>query len=255
MDNMTPLVSVIIPTHNAESHIGKTINSVRNQSFGDWELIVIDDCSQDSTCSIVERMMPDDNRIQLLKNETNMGVAQTRNRGLELCKGKYVAFLDADDIWYPDKLEQQIELAEKENADIVYSSYDIIDVDDKQTKSSYIVPKTVSYEELLRENVIGCSTVLITGKMGKKYRFTEEFYHEDYVMWLQILKDGYKAVGITDVLVKWRHLENARSFNKRKAAKNRWDIYRRCLKLSMVKSIYAFSVYAISGLKKYMKNV
>ena len=251
MDSTTPLVTIIIPTYNAEQHIAETIKSVQNQTFDKWELIVIDDCSNDATCSIVKRIMADDTRISLIKNDTNIGVAETRNRGLDICKGKYIAFLDADDIWYPDKLEQQIELAEKESADIVYSSYDIIDANGSKVKSSYIVPEAVSYEELLKENVIGCSSVVISREIAEKYRFNNEFYHEDYVLWLHILADGGKAVGCSQVLTAWRYILNSRSFNKRSAAKERWFIYRRFCKLSVIKSTVLMCLYAKAAIKKY----
>ncbi len=251
MDSKKPLISIIIPTYNAEQYIETTIHSVQHQTFDNWELIVIDDGSQDSTCSIVERIIADDSRIRLVRNETNMGVADTRNRGSELCNGKYIAFLDADDIWYPDKLACQFELAEKDCADIVYSSYDIINANGNKIKDSYIAPKTVSYEELLKENVIGCSSVIINSSVFEKYRFDSKFYHEDYVMWLQILANGGKAVGCTQVLTAWRYIENSRSFNKRCAAKERWIIYRDFCKLPIMKRIQLMYEYAKAALKKY----
>ncbi len=251
MDNATPIVSVVIPTYNAEKYIAETINSVLNQTFAQFELMVIDDCSQDATCSIVSQMASSDCRIKLLKNESNIGVAKTRNRGLDLCQSKYVAFLDADDIWYPEKLERQVELAEKENADIVYSSYDIVDSNGDKAKESYIVPEAISYEGLLKENVIGCSTVLLNSRVLKNYRFNPEFYHEDYVLWLQILSDGGKAVGCSATLTAWRYIENSRSFDKRSSAKKRWIIYRKHCKLPFWKSVSLMFSYATAALKKY----
>ena len=251
MDGITPKVSVIIPTYNAERYIKETIASVQKQTFDKWELIVIDDCSQDYTFSIVEQIMADDSRIKLQKNEANIGVAKTRNRGIELSQGTYVAFLDADDIWYPEKLERQIELAEKECADIVYSSYDIICADGNKAKGSYIVPEAVSYKELLKENVIGCSSVLVSSHTLKNYRFDTTFYHEDYVMWLQILANGGKAVGCPQILTAWRYMENSRSFNKRSAAKERWTIYRKFCKLPVTKCVALMFSYARAALKKY----
>lgn len=252
MGVITPVVSVIIPAYNAEKYIMDAINSVRSQTFEDWELIVIDDCSTDSTCSVVESMALVDGRIRLVKNETNIGVAEARNYGLELCKGSYAAFLDSDDIWYPEKLEKQLEQIYKEDADIVFTSYDVIDADGNKTKSGYIVPEKVTYDELLKENVIGCSTVLMSKKIFGKHRFSAEFYHEDYVLWLDLLSVGIKAVGCPQILAAWRLLENSRSFNKRGAAMERWKIYRNHCKLPVIKSIALMCAYAKAALKKYI---
>jgi teichuronic acid biosynthesis glycosyltransferase TuaG len=224
---------------------------VQNQTFNNWELIVVDDCSVDSTCSVIRGIMADDTRIRLVKNDTNMGVAETRNRGLDVCKGKYIAFLDSDDIWYPNKLEQQIKLAEKESADIVYSSYDIIDENGNKVKSSYIVPQTASYEQLLKENMINTSAVVINREIAEKYRFNKNFYHEDYVFWATLLKSGYKAVGVEKVCVAYRIHFGSRSYNKVKAAINRWIVYRKYLRLSFMKSVKYIVIYAALALKKY----
>lgn len=247
-----PLVTVITPAYNAKKHIAEAIKSVQNQTFDNWELIIIDDCSEDSTCEVVKELMAKDDRIRLIENYTNLGAAESRNRGLDAAKGTYIALLDADDIWYPNKLEKQIELAEDEEADIVYSSYDIIDGEGNKVKSTYVVPETVTYEGLLKENVIGCSAAVIRRETAKKYRFGSDFYLEDYVLWLDILKDNGKAVGCTQALAAWRYAMGSRSFNKIKVAKERWLVYRKCLRLSPVKSISLMCSYAKAALKKYM---
>lgn len=248
-----PVVSVIMPAFNMQKFIEEAIRSVINQTFTDWELLVIDDCSDDSTCSIVERLAAEDERITLIKNENNIGVAAARNRGLDLCRGSYVAFLDSDDVWHSEKLETQLKLIKNTGADICYSSYSLVDVTNEKVREDYLVPQQVKYEELLKENVIGCSTVVLDVTIAQKYRFNEELYHEDYVLWLFILRDGYMAVGCPEVLVNWRFFEDSRSFNKFESAKNRWRIYRRCLKLSFFKSIQLLVYYALAGLKKYRK--
>ena len=248
-----PSVSVIMPAYNARMFVEEAIRSVMNQTFTDWELIVLDDCSTDSTCAVVERLAAEDSRITLVRNETNLGVARTRNRGLDLCSGRYVALLDCDDVWHPEKLEKQLARMEETGAELVYCSYSLFDQNDQSVRTEYLVPERVGYEQLLRENVIGCSTVLLASSVAEQYRFQTEFYHEDYVLWLRILKDGGTAAGCTEVLVQWRYLENSRSFNKYRAARNRWRIYREFLNLSLPKSIWLFGSYALSGLKKYRK--
>lgn len=253
MRDAASLVCVIMPAYNAERFIETAIRSVMAQTYTNWELIVIDDCSKDATVDIVERLALEDERVTLLRNEENQGVAKTRNRGLDLCKGSYVAFLDSDDIWYPEKLEKQLVRMKAAGADIGYCSYSLINVENEKIHD-YLVPEQVTYEKLLKENVIGCSTVVLSANLARNYRFQLEFYHEDYVLWLQLLKAGYVAAGCSEVLANWRYLENSRSFNKWKSAKNRWKIYRKYLKLPLAKSTFLVCNYAVAGLKKYRKR-
>ena len=251
MDLKQPLVSVIMPAYNAEKYIEKAIMSVVNQTYTNWELIVIDDGSKDSTSEIVEKLVKKDERIAFFANEKNMGVARTRNRGFDLAKGEYVALLDSDDIWLEEKLEKQLVLFTETDADIVYTSYGIIDVEDKKYKENYLVPPQTDFEKMLGENHIGCSTVLLKKSVTEKYRFNENFYHEDYVLWMQLLKDGYKACGLTEVLVQYRFYPGSRAANKIKSAQKRWIIYREYLDLPFVKSVVSLVNYMLAGIKKY----
>ena len=249
-----PLVSVIMPAYNASRFIEEAIRSVMAQTITDWELLVLDDGSGDDTLTIAQRLAREDSRIRVLPNEHNMGVAKTRNRGMDLCRGAYVAFLDSDDVWYPEKLEVQLDLMRETGTDLCYCAYAIVDAAGKKTRADYLVPPAVEIDGLLRQNVIGCSTVLLSPAIREKYRFETDFYHEDYVLWLQILQDGYKAVGCTRVLVAWRFVENSRSFNKWGAAKNRWRIYRDRMHLSFFHSVRLLVEYGLSGLRKYSKK-
>ncbi len=248
----TPLVSIVMPAFNAGKYIEAAIRSVQAQTLRDWELLVLEDGSSDDTSAIVTALAAEDPRIRLLPNGENLGVARTRNRGFDLCRGQYVALLDSDDLWHPEKLETQIGLLERSGADFTYCSYAIIDGEGKPAKADYIVPGQVTFETLLRENVIGCSTVVLRRAVVEKHRFTPDFYHEDYVLWLQLLQAGLKGVGCTQVLASWRHIANSRSFDKKNAAKNRWHIYRDYLKLPLGKAICAFAGYTVNGLKKYL---
>lgn len=246
-----PLVTVIIPVHNGERYIESSVRSVMTQTYNNWEMLIIDDSSTDNTCMIANKLADEDKRINLIKNPCNMGTARTRNRGLELSKGDYVAFLDADDVWKKDKLHLQMEKLKSENADLAYSSYAIVDSDGEASRSAYMVPETITFDGLLKENVIGCSTVILSAEIAKKYRFVEDYYHEDYCLWLNLLRDGYKAAGCSEVLVEWRLITNSRSFNKRNSAMYRWKIYREYLNLPVRKSIRLFFCYFIGGIKKY----
>lgn len=248
-----PAVSVIMPAYNVEKYIEKAIRSVMTQTFTDWELIVIDDCSSDSTPAIVKRLAQEDDRIRFVSNPENCGVAKTRNRGLDLSTGDYAAFLDSDDIWCPQKLEKQLSKMKEAGADFGYCAYSVMDASGNVILERYAVPERVDYEDLLKENAIGCSTVMLSRKIYATYRFTTEYYHEDYVLWLQLLKSGFAAVGCTECLVSWRYVSNSRSFDKRNAAWYRWKIYRSCLKLPLWKSMWVFGCYAVSGYKKYLQ--
>lgn len=252
MDSLTyDSVTVIMPAYNAAPFIEPAIRSVMEQTYTDWQLLVLDDGSTDDTCAIVERLACEDARIRLIRNESNMGVAATRNKGLDLCMGGYAAFLDSDDVWHPDKLACQLALAKQEQAALVYTSYAIVDANGDPCKKPYMVPAHIDTEDLLKENVVGCSTVLLSPEVAKTYRFKTDFYHEDYCLWLDILRDGHKAVGCTAVLTDWRLIVNSRSYNKKKGARNRWDIYRRHLGFSWLKSVRYFLVYALRGVRKY----
>ncbi len=246
-----PLVSVIMPVLNGEKYIEDAICSVLGQTYSNFELIVVDDGSVDATSEIITKISEKDNRIKCIKNQESLGTARSRNIGLEIAEGDYICFLDADDLWKCDKLHIQMNKLTAEDADLVYTSYSIINDEGQSNKGDYIVPDTVSFEKLLKENVIGCSTVMITRKVADKYRFVEDYYHEDYCLWLNILRDGYKAVGCTEVLVEWRLISNSRSFDKRNSALYRWKIYRDYLSLSRFKSINLFMYYVVGGIKKY----
>lgn len=251
MMEQMPLVSVIMPAYNVEKYIEEAINSVLAQSYTNWELLVIDDGSTDKTLQIVQKIAEKDNRVFLIRNEKNMGVARTRNRGFELCTGEYVALLDSDDIWHTEKLEKQVDLAKTTGADILYCSYRIVDDNGQKKCNDLIVPEVLDYKFLLVENIIGLSTAFLKSEIVKKYRFNPNFYHEDYVFWLQLLQDGKKARGLKEVLSDYRLVPNSRSANKWNSAKNRWLIYRKYLKKSFIESAFLFVNYALAGFRKY----
>ncbi len=246
-----PKVTVIMPAYNAAQFIEAAIRSVIAQTVTDWELLVIDDGSRDDTCKIVEALSAQDSRVQLLRNAHNMGVANTRNRGLSLCRGEFAAFLDSDDNWLPDKLQKQLDLLEDTGAELCYTAYGIMDAAGMQSRGDYLVPGKADFRKLLKENVIGCSTVMLRRQVAEKYRFETTLHHEDYALWLRMLRDGVRAVGCTEVLVRWRLVENSRSFDKRKSAHGRWVIYRDYMKLPLHQSLWAFGNYAFASVKKY----
>lgn len=248
-----PLVSVIMPAYNAENYIKEAIDSVLAQTISDWELLVIDDRSGDHTKEIVLSFAEKDSRIRLLSNEKNMGAAGSRNRGLDLCCGQYVAMLDSDDYWEPVMLERMVACAEKTGADIVYCSYAIVDERGEKLCNDFIVPEQTDFKSSIVRSVITCSTVLITQKLARENRFPVDMYHEDIAMWFRILRDGGTARGVTEILAAYRQRSDSKTANKLKSAGRRWIIYRKYLKMPIIKCIVTMIQYGYYGLKKFKR--
>ncbi|MDR2655050.1 MAG: glycosyltransferase [Oscillospiraceae bacterium] len=244
------LCSVVIPAYNCEKYISETILSALSQSHQNLEIIVIDDCSKDATSRIILDAQKKDSRVICRKNPCNLGVAITRNRGISLASGEYIAFLDCDDIWLPEKIERQLELMQSRNCDVCYTSYELFDQSGAGFRRQYIVPEETDFKRLLKENVIGCSSAVIKADLAKKHSMNPDYAHEDYVYWLELLSGGAKACGLTDILTRYRVRPESRSGNKIKAAGNRWIVYRKFLKYNFFKSLRLFCAYAFNSLKK-----
>lgn len=248
-----PLVSVLMPAYNGENYIEKAVRSVLAQSLSDWELILIDDCSLDGTWEIACRLAQEDGRIRLYRNGQNLGPARTRNYGLDLCRGAYVALLDCDDLWYPEKLEKQVALAKVTEADIIYCGYAIVDENGRRQCRDFTVPESTDVAATLVQSVISCSTALLDKRIAEQYRFPVDYYHEDLALWLQILGDGRKAVGIPEILAQYRVHPQSRACEKWKVARRRWKLYRSMLGMSVGKTAYYFLQYAWEGIRKYQR--
>lgn len=245
------LISVVVPVYNGEKYISQTISSVLSQTYKNWELLIVDDCSEDSTLKIVEEYQKENDRIVVLRTKKNSGVAIARNIGIKQARGEYIALLDADDIWRETKLEKQLELALKECADIVYCSYGLIDSEGKNLNRDFIVPPYTSFELMLVSSAISCSTAMISTNILKKNLFKNEYYHEDLMLWLELLSIPVKAAGVVDVLADYRQIEGSRSHKKLHSALERWRVYRKGFNLPIGKSVYCFLRYAFKGLQKY----
>ena len=248
--NPQPLVSVVMPAYNAERYIGEAISSVLSQTYKNWELLILDDCSSDRTGEIAELFEKADPRIHLFRNSQNLGAARTRNRGLDLARGEWIALLDCDDVWHEEKLEKQLVIAGHSGADIIYCSYAMISESGVHL-SDFLVPVATDYEAMLRKSVLSCSTVLLRRLALSGHRFSQAYYHEDYVFWLELLKAGYSAVGCPEVLADYRLVRGSRSSDKGNAARNRWVVYRRVEKLPLGKSVAVFAAYARNALQKH----
>jgi teichuronic acid biosynthesis glycosyltransferase TuaG len=266
-EQQTSLISIIMPAYNAEKYIQTAIESVLEQQTDyPLELIVIDDASVDRTEEIVgeyiqklqhwvEKQEAIANKlvrkIVYLKNETNLGVAESRNKGIRKASGEYIAFLDADDWWMPEKIEKQMELLSKTNAVLCATERELMNADGTSTGRIIHIPEEITYQMLLRTNSIPCSSVLLKRELALEFPMSHDHLHEDYILWLQVLKKYGKAYGISLPLLKCRLSENGKSRNKIKSAKMHFGVYR-YLGFGFVKSLYYFVQYAVCGVLKYM---
>ena len=247
------LISVVIPACNAEKTIEKAIQSARMQTYPQIEVIIVDDHSRDRTAEIAASYAKKDNRIKVVQNRSDRGVAPARNRGVEEAKGEWIAFLDSDDRWEPSKLEKQSEILQKNPlCHLCYtgSAFE----NDEGIRSSYIlsVPKQLRYHDLLKQNLISCSSVLVKKEVLIAFPMkSDPMIHEDLAAWLKILKDGSAAVGINEPLLIYRISSGSKSGNKLRAARMQWRTYRE-VGIGYLKSIRYFLTYAWRNIKKYL---
>ena len=247
------LVSVIMAAYNAEKTIEQSINSVLNQTYPAVELLVVDDYSQDRTVKLVENIMARDNRVRLIYNKENSGVSYTRKHGLEEAKGAWIAILDSDDIWAPEKLEKQIILQKKMNADLLFTGSAFMDSDGQPIDWYLHAPSEVTYRHLLKQNVLSNSSSLVRKELYEKYYAVGDGMHEDFAVWLGILKEGKKAYGVDEPLLTYRIAKSSKLGNKIKAAKMNWNTYR-YIGLNPLSAFYYECWYVVKGLMKY-KNL
>lgn len=246
----SPYITVVMPNYNGHRFVGQAIDSVLAQTYHNFELVVVDDCSKDDSLQLINQKAQNDSRIRIIALEKNSGVANARNVGIKAAKGEYIALLDNDDLWTEDKLERQVAIAER-GADIVYCSYNFIDEQNNEIKKPFIVPKQTNFNKMLASSVISCSTSLIKTELMQAHPFNPEFYHEDYVLWMELLRVCPTAYGDEKVLMNYRQVTGSRSNKKGNAAKERWNTYRKALNLNLATSAWAFVRYAVNGVMKY----
>lgn len=247
---MNKLVSVITPVYNSALFLKDTIKSVIEQTYQNWELILVDDCSTDTSASIILDFANIDIRIKYKFLKCNKGAAAARNEGLRIAKGAYIAFIDSDDIWLPNKLSLQIAIMQKNNYPITYTSYDVFNETDVK---NYTIQANLNldYPAYLKNTIIGCSTSIIDKRIVGEFSFREDMRtRQDTKLWLTLLKKGYIAYGVDEVLVKYRVHKASISSNKIKAAAKVWDLYYRIENLGLLRSIYYFAHYSLNALKK-----
>ncbi|WP_294591016.1 glycosyltransferase family 2 protein [uncultured Bacteroides sp.] len=247
------MVSVITPCYNSENYISATIESVISQTYRDWEMIIVDDCSTDFSPKIIKEFAKRDSRIKYIKTASPSGSPTfPRNVGLAYAKGRYIAFLDSDDLWLPMKLEEQLGLFNDEKVAIVYSDYEKIKDSGERTGRIIKSHKEHTYRSLLYGNELGCLTVIIdTHKIGM-FSF-KKIGHEDYALWLSILKLGFCAKKYSSVTALYRVRSKSVSSNKLRAIRWVWNIYVNEEKLSYFYAVYYLFFDVAKSIIKYLK--
>lgn len=233
-----PLISIITPLYNSEKYIGRTIQSVLNQTYKNWEMIIIDDCSTDNSFSLVEQLTKKESRIKLYKNDKNSGAGVTRNNGISKANGKYIAFLDSDDQWLPEKLDVQVNFMEENKIDFSFTNYQQVDENGNSLKVINNNIKKVDYYDMLKSNWIGCLTVMYnTESLGKTYMHSIR-KRQDYTLWLKLLQKTKYAYCVPKVLAIYTVRNESVSSNKLDLIKYNWRVLREIEGLSFLKSFY-----------------
>ena len=245
------LVSIITPAYNAAAYIAETIESVLAQTYTNWEMLIVNDCSKDNTAEIVQSYAAKDKRIKLINLKQNSGAAAARNTAIQNAKGRYIAFLDSDDLWKKEKLQKQIQFMQRNGYAFTFTSYEHFKETKENIQNQVQIPKSLNYNQALKGNQIGCLTVMLDKKQIPNIHFTTQ-KHEDYILWLNILKQGITAYGIQESLALYR-TGNSKSIsgNKLQSALWTWKVYRESQEFSMLKSAYYMLFYVMNGLRKH----
>ncbi|UUM62086.1 glycosyltransferase family 2 protein [Streptococcus suis] len=251
-DLSRPLVSVIIPMYNAADYITETINSVLKQTYQNYEIIVVDDCSTDQSVVLVKEMMTWVPDLNLLENPTNSGVAISRNKGVAAAHGRYICFLDADDLWLPTKLEKQLAFAEANGHAFTFTAYQFADENGTSLNKIVKVPAKISYQESLRNHTIFTSTVMLDLHQLTKEQIAMPDVRrgQDTATWWKILKVTGYAYSLPEALSIYRRVNSSLSANKLKAIKRTWYLFRKVEGLSLIQTIIPFIGYAYSAVKR-----
>ena len=258
-----PSFSIITPMWKGAGLVGATIDSVLAQSFPDWEMIIVDDCSPDdgAGAAVVQSYADKDPRIKLIRAIVNRGSSGARNQAMEAAKGRYFAFLDSDDIWHHDYLatmKKHIDENKDESVAIFFASYRRMNSKcDAELLAPYIFEGKRTYKQLLRHCPIFPSAAIVdTAKLPEKILFNEALkaLRDDYAFWLEIMKNGLTALGYGDVLVDYRMRDDSMTASKTKMIKPQWNIYRKVLKMNFFSSAWYLFCWGVNGLKKYKRS-
>lgn len=243
-------VSVVIPAYNCTAYIALAIDSALGQQVP-LEVIVVDDCSTDDLPGLITRYR-EDSRVRYVRNEKNLGVAKTRNRGVSLARGEYVAFLDADDYWAQGKLRLQLERIREKHAVICSTAREMMTPEGRLTGFVLPVKEDLTYRDMLRQNYIGCSSVLIKTSVAREFPMHHDDAHEDYLMWLEVFQKYGYGCAINEPLLKYRLSNTGKSGNKLHSARLTYRTYR-YHGLGRLRTLVCFCSYACYGVKKYAR--
>lgn len=247
------LVSVITPVYNAERVIGKTLESIFRQTYTNIEIILVDDCSKDKSQEIIAKYLPEHPEIVYFRQPTNQGAGAARNKALELAKGQYVAFLDADDVWHSEKIEKQIKLLKEKQGAFSYTAIQMVDMNNEIVKTKRNVREQLDYKFLLRNTMIATSTVLIDRVKLGDFRMPLRRGGQDYATWLMLLRNGTIAYGINEALEDYR-IGNKESLanNKWKSIKQVWEIQTQDEHIGKLSAMFNVCCFIINAMKKYL---
>lgn len=252
---MDGLVSIIVPVYNVKNFIVETIECVLAQTYAAWELLLVEDCSSDGTLELVTHYMEEcgDARIRLIRQPSNMGAARARNRGLKEARGRYLAYLDSDDLWMPEKLERELDFMKEKDAAFVFTGYEFADGKGRGTGKVVHVPETLNYRQALSNTTIFTTTVMFdTAKISKKELDMPVMKSEDTALWFRVLRSGYTAYGLDENLVRYRRTGESLSANKLEALRRIWNLYRKAEGLNLACSAYHFCFWAVRAVKRRM---
>jgi len=250
---MGDLISIIVPVYNVENFIEETMDCVRAQTYPDWELLLVEDCSSDNTVTLIRQYMEkaQDPRIRLLRQPSNMGAARARNRGVKEANGRYIAYLDADDLWMPEKLEKELAFMKEKGAAFAFTGYEFADENGKGMGKVVHVPAKLTYRQALSNTTIFTTTVMFDlEQLSREQLEMPVIKSEDTALWFRVLRSGVTAYGLDENLVKYRRPGKSLSSNKLAALRRIWNLYRKEEGLNVVCSAWHFCFWALRAVKR-----
>ena len=250
---MKPIVSIITPCYNSEKFISETIMSIQKQTFEDWELIITDDCSTDSSVDLINSFASADNRIKLYCLNANQGPGVARNNSINKSNGRYIAFCDSDDQWKPTKLKKQLEFMKTHKLAFTYASYEIINEDGKLI-GKVSSPPNLRFKDMLRNNYVGCLTAIYDSNIIGKHLMSEIRKRQDWALWLNIFKKIKQTKGMNEKLAIYRYRSNSISSNKIQMIKHNWIVYNKELNFNKLSSFFLLINFIFFYVKKKIKK-
>ena len=247
---MNKLVSIIVPCYNSSKFICQCIDSVLIQSYSNWEMLIVDDCSSDNYRDLILKYSQSNKKIKTFFLEKNVGPAEARNIAISNAKGKYIAFLDSDDVWRKHKLERQINFMNNNKISFSFTSYQPISENGEKKYSVINVPKKIGYHGYLKNTIIGCLTVVIDREEVGEFQMPNITSSHDMALWLLIMKRDFFAFGLNENLAYYRLVSTSNTSKKWKAAKDVWNVYRSVEKLNIFHSFICFVGYVYNAIKK-----